>query len=84
MCCIHCVCQSPSTADIISAVEFDHTGDHLATGDRGGRVVLFEHVIPEQVSIVSVSNYTIHSVHTEPTTASGVCRPAPPLTLDAL
>ena len=29
-------------ADVISAVEFDHTGDYLATGDRGGRVVLFE------------------------------------------
>ncbi|KAJ1511609.1 protein phosphatase 2A regulatory subunit cdc55 [Coelomomyces lativittatus] len=29
-------------ADIISAVEFDHTGVYLATGDRGGRVVLFE------------------------------------------
>ncbi|KAF5726169.1 serine/threonine protein phosphatase [Tripterygium wilfordii] len=28
--------------DIISAIEFDRTGDHLATGDRGGRVVLFE------------------------------------------
>ena len=33
-------------ADIISAVEFDPkpTGDWLATGDRGGRVVLFERV----------------------------------------
>eukprot|EP00193_Tetraselmis_chui_P002242 CAMPEP_0177763542 /NCGR_PEP_ID=MMETSP0491_2-20121128/6927_1 /TAXON_ID=63592 /ORGANISM="Tetraselmis chuii, Strain PLY429" /LENGTH=511 /DNA_ID=CAMNT_0019279657 /DNA_START=495 /DNA_END=2028 /DNA_ORIENTATION=+ len=31
-------------ADIISAIEFDHTGQHLATGDRGGRVVLFERV----------------------------------------
>lgn len=31
-------------ADIISAVEFDHDGQHLATGDRGGRVVLFERV----------------------------------------
>lgn len=29
-------------ADIITAAEFDHTGDYLATGDRGGRVVLFE------------------------------------------
>lgn len=29
-------------ADIITASEFDHTGDYLATGDRGGRVVLFE------------------------------------------
>ncbi|XP_070682887.1 serine/threonine protein phosphatase 2A 55 kDa regulatory subunit B beta isoform-like [Malus domestica] len=28
--------------DVISAIEFDRTGDHLATGDRGGRVVLFE------------------------------------------
>ncbi|XP_057985840.1 serine/threonine protein phosphatase 2A 55 kDa regulatory subunit B beta isoform isoform X3 [Hevea brasiliensis] len=28
--------------DIISAIEFDRTGNHLATGDRGGRVVLFE------------------------------------------
>lgn len=29
-------------ADLITAVEFDPTGDYLATGDRGGRVVLFE------------------------------------------
>ncbi|KAK4769056.1 hypothetical protein SAY86_027206 [Trapa natans] len=28
--------------DIISAIEFNKTGDYLATGDRGGRVVLFE------------------------------------------
>ena len=33
---------SPLSADIISAVEFDADGSHLATGDRGGRVVLFE------------------------------------------
>jgi len=26
----------------IATVEFDHTGDYLATGDKGGRVVLFE------------------------------------------
>lgn len=31
-----------STADIISTVEFDSTGNYLATGDKGGRVVLFE------------------------------------------
>jgi len=30
------------SADIISTVEFDHTGNYLATGDKGGRVVLFE------------------------------------------
>ena len=34
----------PNAADIISAVEFDHTGDFLATGDQGGRVVLFERI----------------------------------------
>ena len=29
-------------ADIISAIQFDKTGDFLASGDRAGRVVLFE------------------------------------------
>ena len=33
-----------SVADIISAVEFNQSGKHLATGDRGGRVVVFEHI----------------------------------------
>lgn len=28
--------------DIVSAVEFDQTGEFLAAGDRGGRVVLFQ------------------------------------------
>lgn len=31
-----------NVADIITAVQFDHTGDYLATGDYGGRIVLFE------------------------------------------
>jgi serine/threonine-protein phosphatase 2A regulatory subunit B len=34
--------EEVTEADIISAVEFDGTGDYLATGDKGGRVVLFE------------------------------------------
>lgn len=46
-------CATRSTlfcaADIISAVTFDHTGQHLATGDRGGRVVLFERVPTQPV-----------------------------------
>lgn len=33
---------STSLADIISAVQFDSTGDFLASGDRAGRVVLFQ------------------------------------------
>lgn len=28
--------------DVISAIEFDKTGDYLAVGDRGGRIVVFE------------------------------------------
>ncbi|KAI3454470.1 hypothetical protein Pfo_011133 [Paulownia fortunei] len=28
--------------DIISAIEFDKNGNHLAVGDRGGRVVIFQ------------------------------------------
>ncbi|MEE6462549.1 hypothetical protein FKM82_001632, partial [Ascaphus truei] len=31
-----------SNADIISTVEFNHTGELLATGDKGGRVVIFQ------------------------------------------
>ena len=35
-------CLPVIVADIISTVEFDSTGNYLATGDKGGRVVLFE------------------------------------------
>lgn len=31
-----------SEADVLSAVEFDPTGEYLATGDKGGRVVVFK------------------------------------------
>lgn len=40
--------------DIISAIEFDKTGDHLATGDRGGRVVLFERTDKRDVCLFVV------------------------------
>jgi serine/threonine-protein phosphatase 2A regulatory subunit B len=33
---------SEFSADIISCVEFNHDGDLLATGDKGGRVVIFQ------------------------------------------
>ena len=41
--------------DIISAIEFDKSGDHLATGDRGGRVVLFERTDTKAVSLIFAS-----------------------------
>jgi hypothetical protein len=44
-------------ADIISAVEFDQTGDYLATGDKGGRVVLFER--NESVGSIYIINKTV-------------------------
>lgn len=34
--------EEPADEDLISAVEFDAKGEYLATGDRGGRVVIFE------------------------------------------
>ncbi|XP_068656072.1 serine/threonine protein phosphatase 2A 55 kDa regulatory subunit B beta isoform-like isoform X2 [Aristolochia californica] len=37
--------------DIISAIEFDKSGEHLATGDRGGRVVLFERTDGKELTI---------------------------------
>lgn len=57
--CFFPVVENPTTnqpaADIISTVEFDHTGNYLATGDKGGRVVLFERneTVPTSVSPVS-------------------------------
>ena len=40
--CIPLISFAVIIADIISTVEFDSTGNYLATGDKGGRVVLFE------------------------------------------
>lgn len=34
--------ETVNDADIISAMDFDTSGNFLATGDKGGRVVLFE------------------------------------------
>ncbi len=28
--------------DVVSAIEFDDSGDYIAVGDRGGRIVLFD------------------------------------------
>ena len=38
----HSLSLSLSPADIISTVEFNHDGEFLATGDKGGRVVIFQ------------------------------------------
>lgn len=42
------------TADIISTVEFNYSGDLLATGDKGGRVVIFQR--EQEVSALQSTN----------------------------
>ncbi|XP_045147308.1 serine/threonine-protein phosphatase 2A 55 kDa regulatory subunit B delta isoform [Echinops telfairi] len=39
---IGCSAAALAKADIISTVEFNYNGDLLATGDKGGRVVIFQ------------------------------------------
>lgn len=36
--------EEVTEVDIVSTVEFDSTGEYLAAGDRGGRVVIFQRV----------------------------------------
>lgn len=43
--------ENITEADIISTVEFDHTGEFLATGDRGGRVVLLREMKQEELRV---------------------------------
>lgn len=42
------------TADIISTVEFNHDGELLATGDKGGRIVIFQKDDSVSVSCASL------------------------------
>jgi hypothetical protein len=46
-------------ADVISTVEFNSDGSYLATGDKGGRVVLFEKVHSQAVSAAAAAAATI-------------------------
>ena len=34
--------------DLLSAISFDHTGDILAVGDQGGRIILFERIVDDK------------------------------------
>jgi len=45
-----------SDVDIVSAVEFDESGDYIATGDRGGRVVIFERTQDKQQAVSNNNN----------------------------
>lgn len=34
--------EDVTDVDVVSAIEFDESGDYIAVGDRGGRIVMFE------------------------------------------
>ena len=53
-------------ADIISRLEFDQTGEYLASGDRGGRVVLFKRCHAEDANGVSSSSSSSMSSRSQP------------------
>ncbi|XP_025051120.1 protein phosphatase 2, regulatory subunit B, gamma isoform X2 [Alligator sinensis] len=48
-------------ADIISTVEFNHTGELLATGDKGGRVVIFQREPESKNEPYSQGEYNVYS-----------------------
>nr|XP_026240177.1 LOW QUALITY PROTEIN: serine/threonine-protein phosphatase 2A 55 kDa regulatory subunit B beta isoform [Urocitellus parryii] len=48
-------------ADIISTVEFNHTGELLATGDKGGRVVIFQREQESKNQIHRRGEYNVYS-----------------------
>lgn len=48
-----CLFMFVSAVDIVSAIEFDKSGYFLATGGRGGRVVLFERTYGREVYALS-------------------------------
>jgi serine/threonine-protein phosphatase 2A regulatory subunit B len=48
-------------ADIISCVEFNHDGSLLATGDKGGRVVIFQQEMESKRNRSKKGEYTVYS-----------------------
>lgn len=48
-------------ADIISTVEFNHSGELLATGDKGGRVVIFQQETENKSQSQFRSEYNVYS-----------------------
>ncbi|XP_018862694.1 serine/threonine-protein phosphatase 2A 55 kDa regulatory subunit B delta isoform [Parus major] len=53
--------EDVAEADIISTVEFNYTGDLLATGDKGGRVVIFQREQETKSRPVSRGEYNVYS-----------------------
>jgi len=43
-------CAFFAIVDVVSTIEFDNTGDFIASGDKGGRVVIFDRMPQEKAS----------------------------------
>nr|CAD7261251.1 unnamed protein product [Timema shepardi] len=55
------ISPQPVKSDIISCVEFNHDGDLLATGDKGGRVVIFQRDPISKNCIPRRGEYNVYS-----------------------
>lgn len=57
--------EDAADADVISAIEFDESGNLLATGDKGGRIVVFERNLPppqkRAQSPIVLADYNVYS-----------------------
>ncbi|KAK7486175.1 hypothetical protein BaRGS_00022498, partial [Batillaria attramentaria] len=53
--------EEVADADIISCVEFNSTGELLATGDKGGRVVIFQRDKASKNAVPSRGEYNVYS-----------------------
>jgi hypothetical protein len=49
-------------ADIISCVEFNHDGEMFATGDKGGRVVIFQRDLMVSYWLILLCNRVLDTV----------------------
>lgn len=53
--------EEVNEADIISTVEFNDDGELLATGDKGGRIVIFQRESSNKTSAAYRSDYNVYS-----------------------
>uniref|UniRef100_A0A8C1PK75 Serine/threonine-protein phosphatase 2A 55 kDa regulatory subunit B n=1 Tax=Cyprinus carpio TaxID=7962 RepID=A0A8C1PK75_CYPCA len=53
--------EDVAEADIISTVEFNYSGELLATGDKGGRVVIFQREQESKNRLLSRGEYNVYS-----------------------
>ncbi|KAF7247344.1 Serine/threonine-protein phosphatase 2A 55 kDa regulatory subunit B delta isoform [Varanus komodoensis] len=59
-CCLRFM-EAEIQTDIISTVEFNYSGDLLATGDKGGRVVIFQREAENKSRPHSRGEYNVYS-----------------------